>query len=111
MPATVSRTDRPQALFDAAGNHLHLHGDPSMQSSVSTARRLGVLPQLQVMTRAEGKTRTAPEVVLFTAEQPFIFDWRMTPAAARALAANLHRAADMADQVEAAHRASSKGGQ
>lgn len=110
MPATVTKTERPRALFDAAGNHLHLHGDASMQSAVSTARRLGLLPQLQVMTRAEGKTRTAPEVVLFTAEQPFTFDWRLTPSAARALAANLHHAADMADQVAAAHRASIKGG-
>jgi hypothetical protein len=110
MPATATKTERPQALFDAAGNHLHMHGDASMQSAVSTARRLGLLPQLQVMTRAEGKTRETPEVVLFTAEHPFIFDWRMTPASARALAANLRQAADMADQVSMVQRVAKKGG-
>lgn len=94
--------NRTKPLFDLNGNHLQMHGEPELHSSLSASRLLGILPGLQVMTRTDGKNRKATEVVLFAADKPFTFDWRMTAPAARVLAANLLQACDMADQVAAA---------
>lgn len=94
-------------LFNATGNHLHVHGEPAMPNAVSATRSFGIHSGLQVMSRVEGKSTKEPEVVLFTADQPFTFDWRMSSAVARALAANILQACDTADRV-AAHRETAK---
>jgi hypothetical protein len=102
MPATATKTERPQALFDAAGNHLHVHGSTVRSSSANVLREMGVSPGLMVMTRAEPRRKKNPEVVLHLDDKPFNFDFRMAPAAARELATNLMQAADAADKVAVA---------
>lgn len=99
-----NRSTRRTPLIDGSGNHMQMHGDPAQHCNPSTMRRLGVPPALQVFTRAEPRRRKGqPEVVLYTADAPFIFDWRMTAEEARALATNLLHAADTADQVAEAN--------
>lgn len=105
-------SSRKPPLIDPAGNHLQYHGNPAEHCSPSAMRRLGVPVCMQVMTRCEGRQKKGPEVVLYVADAPFAFDWRMTATEARTLADNLLQAANTADQVAAAHlkRAKRKAG-
>lgn len=86
-------------LFDRDGNHLRFHGTPSQHCVPNSLRSLGVSARMQVITRADGRKKKAPEVVLMVSDPPFTFDWRMTAEEARALANNIHRAADTAAEV------------
>lgn len=99
MPTTLEKTEASQQLFDCAGNHLHVHGNTIRSIGANVLRDCGVAPGLMVMTRAEPKRKKEPAVVLFLDDKPFSFDFRMAPAAARDLAANLVKAADAADKV------------
>lgn len=100
MSAVQDRpTSRQTPLIDRDGNHLQMHGDPAQHCAPNTLRRLGVPVGMQVMTRNDARKKNGPEVILYVADAPFAFDWRMTATEARAMAANLMHAADTADQV------------
>lgn len=99
MPTTLDKPEAAQPLFDYAGNHLHVHGNTVRGNGANALRNLGVEPGLMVMTRCEPKRQKAPQVVLLLDDKPFNFDFRMAPADARDLAANLVKAADAADKV------------
>lgn len=111
MPTTQDRPASHTNNIDRAGNHLQIHGNPAQHCAPNTLRRLGVPVGLQVMSRFEPSRDKAPTVLLNVADAPFTFDWRMTAAEARALAANLLHAADCVEAVApiATKRAARKG--
>ncbi len=99
MPDTP--TQAAPLRFDAAGNHLQEHGKPVASDYTSVTRKYGVAPGLQVLTRLAARKATPPAVVLYSADLPFVLDWRLSAGAARELAANLVRAAETCERLGA----------